>query len=79
MEFDDAGGAALGFRQFISVPFLDGSKRYVSARKSEDENARFVGFIFKQDFYLKYWKLSAAARLSQTAQRCVTTSRITTA
>jgi hypothetical protein len=53
MEFDDAGGAALGFRQFISVPFLDGSKRYVSARKSEDENARFVGFIFKQDFYIK--------------------------
>ena len=42
VRFDDAGGAALWFRQFISVPFLDGSKRYVSQAQVERRLAKTI-------------------------------------
>ena len=37
VKFDDAGGADLWFRQFISVQFLDGSKRYVSQAQCKED------------------------------------------
>ena len=49
VKFDDDGGAASWFRQFIRVPFLDGSKRYVSqAQWKEDLLKKSINFIFCQ-------------------------------
>ena len=49
VKFDDDGGAASWFRQFIRVPFLDGSNRYVSqAQWKEDLLNKSINFIFCQ-------------------------------